>query len=127
MIDGAPDGLRGSGYLPVLNKHLTDWMNTLLDYVRSGHPDLTNRQMALLMVVYETPGPHTVRGLARDLSVSKPVVTRALNRLGALGYLARQRDDQDRRNVFVARTKAGTDFLGEFGRLVSGENSRRAA
>lgn len=106
---------------------LTDWMNTLLDYVRSGHPDLTNRQMALLMVVYETPGPHTVRGLARDLSVSKPVVTRALNRLGALGYLARQRDDQDRRNVFVARTKAGTDFLGEFGRLVSGENSRRAA
>ncbi len=106
---------------------LTDWMNTLLDYVRSGHPDLTNRQMALLMVVYETPGPHTVRGLARDLSVSKPVVTRALNRLGALGYLARQRDENDRRNVFVAQTRAGTDFLGEFGRLVSGENSRRAA
>ena len=106
---------------------LSDWMNTLLDYVRSGHPDLTNRQMALLMVVYETPGPHTVRGLARDLSVSKPVVTRALNRLGALGYLARQRDEHDRRNVFVAKTQAGASFLGEFGRLVSGEHGRRAA
>lgn len=106
---------------------LSDWMNTLLDYVRSGHPDLTNRQMALLMVVYETPGPHTVRGLARDLGVSKPVVTRALNRLGALGYLARQRDEHDRRNVFVAKTQAGANFLGEFGRLVSGEHSRRAA
>lgn len=106
---------------------LTDWMNTLLDYVRSGQPDLTNRQMALLMVVYQTSGPHTVRGLARDLSVSKPVITRALNRLAALGYLARQRDEKDRRNVFVATTPAGTDFLGEFGRLVSGEHARRAA
>ena len=106
---------------------ILDWMNTLLDYVRSGQPDLTNRQMALLMVVYQTSGPHTVRGLARDLNVSKPVITRALNRLSALGYLARQRDDQDRRNVFVAQTQAGADFLGEFGRLVSGDQSRRAA
>ena len=55
--------------------------------VRSGEPDLTNRQMALLMLVYLTPGPHTVRGLAKVLGVSKPVVTRALNTLGALGYL----------------------------------------
>jgi DNA-binding MarR family transcriptional regulator len=106
---------------------ITDWMTTLLDYVRSGQPDLTNRQMALLMVVYQTPGPHTVRGLARDLNVSKPVVTRALNRLGALGYLARQRDEHDRRNVFVATTQAGAEFLGEFGRLVTGENQRRVA
>lgn len=106
---------------------ILDWMNTLLDYVRSGQPDLTNRQMALLMVVYQTPGPHTVRGLACGLNVSKPVITRALNRLGALGYLARQRDEQDRRNVFVAQTQAGADFLGEFGRLVSADHSRRAA
>lgn len=106
---------------------ITDWMNTLLDYVRSGQPDLTNRQMALLMVVYKTQGPHTVRGLARDLNVSKPVITRALNKLGALGYLARQRDEHDRRNIFVATTQAGADFLGEFGRLVSGDHNRRAA
>jgi DNA-binding MarR family transcriptional regulator len=108
---------------------LIDWMNTLVDYVRSGHADLTNRQMALLMLVHNTQGPHTVRGLARDLNVSKPVVTRALNRLGALGYLARQRDDHDRRNVFVATTKAGAEFLDDFGQLVSGrrEPERRAA
>ena len=108
-------------------KLLNDWMDTLLDYVRSGHPDLTNRQMALLMAVYLMPGPHTVRGLARTLSVSKPVVTRALNRLGALGYLARQRDDHDRRNIFVAKTQAGADFLGEFGQLVEGRQQQRAA
>ncbi|WP_394344010.1 MarR family transcriptional regulator [Sphingomonas baiyangensis] len=86
----------------------------MVDYVRSGEPDLTNRQMALLMLVYLEPGPHTVRGLARALNVSKPVVTRALNRLGALGYLRRQRDDSDKRNIFVAQTSEGADFLAEF-------------
>lgn len=104
---------------------LTGWMRTLLDYVRSGEPDLTNRQMALLLLVYLTPGPHTVRGLARGLNVSKPVVTRALNRLGALGYLRRQRDDADRRNIFVAQTREGTKFLESFGQLVdAGERQR---
>ncbi|MBW6529524.1 MarR family transcriptional regulator [Sphingomonas citri] len=93
-------------------------MNALVDYVRSGEPDLTNRQMALLLVVYLRPGPHTVRGLARVLNVSKPVVTRALNRLGALGYLRRQRDDSDKRNIFVARTSEGADFLEEFGQFI---------
>ncbi|KQM65725.1 MarR family transcriptional regulator [Sphingomonas sp. Leaf17] len=93
-------------------------MATLIDYVRSGEPDLTNRQMALLLVVYLKPGPHTVRGLARALNVSKPVVTRALNRLGALGYLRRQRDDSDKRNIFIAQTAEGADFLEEFGQLI---------
>ncbi|WP_375382009.1 MarR family transcriptional regulator [uncultured Sphingomonas sp.] len=93
-------------------------MATLVDYVRSGEPDLTNRQMALLLVVYLNPGPHTVRGLARVLNVSKPVVTRALNRLGTLGYLRRQRDDSDKRNIFVARTSEGAVFLEEFGQFI---------
>jgi DNA-binding MarR family transcriptional regulator len=99
---------------------LQSWKNTLVDYVRSGEPDLTNRQMALLMLVYLDAGPHTVRGLARALNVSKPVVTRALNRLGALGYLRRQRDDTDKRNIFVARTSEGAEFLAEFGNFLAG-------
>src|SRR3954453_7238225 len=95
---------------------LTGGMKALIAYVRSGEPDLTNRQMALLMLVYLTPGPHTGRGLARMLGVSKPVVTRALNTLGALGYLRRERDQDDRRNVFVVRTSNGAEFLEGFKR-----------
>ena len=102
----------------VIEPELKSWMRTLVDYVRSGEPDLTNRQMALLMVVYLCPGPHTVRGLARALNVSKPVITRALNRRGSLGYLRRQRDDSDKRNIFVARTSEGADFLEEFGQFI---------
>jgi len=95
---------------------LGSWMRTLINYVRSGEPDLTNRQMALMLLVYLTPGPHTVRGLAHILGVSKPVITRALNTLGSLGYLRRVRDESDRRNVFVARTGSGQDFLDGFER-----------
>lgn len=105
---------------------LSSWMTTLVDYVRSGEPDLTNRQMALLLVVYLMPGPHTVRGLARMLNVSKPVVTRALNRLGALGYLRRQRDDTDKRNIFIARTSEGADFLEEFGSFIGDGGEQHA-
>ncbi|WP_208408600.1 MarR family transcriptional regulator [Sphingomonas vulcanisoli] len=97
-------------------------MSTLVGYVRSGRPDLTNRQMALLLLVYLTSGPHTVRGLAQSLGVSKPVVTRALNTLGALGYLKRERDETDRRNIFIAHTDMGAKFLEGFGELIDGDD-----
>ena len=107
---------------------LGNWMRTLVQYVRSGEPDLTNRQMALLLIVHLTPGPHTVRGLAGELRVSKPVVTRALNRMGTLGYLRRQRDESDRRNIFVMLTTEGAKFLEQFGRLIADRNiTTRAA
>ena len=104
---------------------LKGWMDTLISYVRSGQPDLTNRQMALMLLVYLTPGPHTVRGLAHILGVSKPVITRALNTLGSLGYLRRVRDEADRRNVFVAKTSTGQDFLDGFERNIEQDGGSR--
>jgi DNA-binding MarR family transcriptional regulator len=111
----------------VADQALKGWMNALINYVRSGQPDLTNRQMALMLLVYLTPGPHTVRGLAHILGVSKPVITRALNTLGALGYLRRVRDETDRRNVFVARTSTGQEFLESFERNLGQEPAGRKA
>ena len=35
----------------VADQALKGWMNTLINYVRSGQPDLTNRQMALMLLV----------------------------------------------------------------------------
>lgn len=109
------------------DQSLKSWMNTLINYVRSGEPDLTNRQMALMLLVYLTPGPHTVRGLARVLGVSKPVITRALNTLGSLGYLRRVRDEADRRNVFVAKTNTGQEFLEGFERNLEQPGSAQHA
>lgn len=106
---------------------LSNWMATLIDYVRSGEPDLTNRQMALLLVVYLQSGPHTVRGLAGGLKVSKPVVTRALNRLGSLGYLRRQRDESDKRNIYVVRTAEGAEFLEQFEHFIGTDSAPQSA
>ncbi|MCP4386255.1 MAG: MarR family transcriptional regulator [Hyphomicrobiales bacterium] len=83
------------------------WHDVTFDLVRDGRADLSARQMAILLTVYLEPPPHTVRGLAGRLGVTKPVVTRALDTMGRLGLLSRRRDEADRRNVLIQRTLEG--------------------
>ena len=40
------------------------WQSVTLDEVRSGMPDLSMRQAAILLTIYLDPPPHTVRGKA---------------------------------------------------------------
>lgn len=94
------------------------WRHALVASVRGDTPDLSARQMALMLSVYLGDAPHTVRGLAQTLHISKPAVSRALDRLGELGYVRRQRDDMDRRNVLVQRTSSGVQFLDGFSALI---------
>jgi len=94
------------------------WRAALVGSLRRGGPDLTSRQKALLLTVYLTDPPHTVRGLAADLAVSKAAVSRALNRLSRLGLVRRRVDEADRRSVLVQRTAAGSDFLAGFAEVV---------
>lgn len=106
--------------------HLSPWMDTLLLYVQSDYPDLTNRQLALMMSIYLEPGPHTVRGLAARLGVSKPVITRALNTLSALGLLRRKKDEKDLRNVLVEYTPSGATFLKSLAKMKAKVNKSSA-
>jgi|SRR5690606_22319923 len=94
------------------------WQQVNLSEVRSGMPDLTMRQMAILLTIYLDPPPHTVRGLAKRLGVTKPVITRALDTMGALKFVSRHRDERDRRNVLVKRTVEGALFVERFGDVV---------
>ena len=83
------------------------WHDVTFDLVRDGEQDLSARQLAVLLTVYLEPPPHTVRGLAKKLGVTKPAITRALDTMGRLGLVARRRDAADRRNVLVHRTLEG--------------------
>lgn len=94
------------------------WRGAIVESVRRDGPDLSARQMALLLTVYLTPPPHTVRGLAQTLNVSKPAITRALDRLSELGLIKRKTDDADRRSVLVQRTVKGSVYLREFGDMI---------
>lgn len=105
--------------VPEDRESLGQWRRALLRYVRSGQPDLTNRQMALLLVVGLEDGLHTVRGLAARLGVSKPVVTRALNSLSGIDLVKRRVDERDRRSVFIDLTVEGEAFLSRFASVVS--------
>ncbi|MFD1198197.1 MarR family transcriptional regulator [Brucella gallinifaecis] len=89
-----------------------------LAQVRDEMPDLTTRQTAILLTIYLEPPPHTVRGLAAKLDVSKPVITRALDTMGALDLVSRHRDEKDRRNVLVKRTVTGALYVERLGDLV---------
>ena len=96
------------------NQALRLWWDALAGSVRGDGPDLSARQMAILLTVYMEAGPHTVRGLAAGLNISKPAVTRALDRLAELEFARRVKDAEDRRNVLIQRTMKGSAFLSEF-------------
>ncbi|MCK5296429.1 MAG: MarR family transcriptional regulator [Alphaproteobacteria bacterium] len=97
---------------------LNIWRGAVVNSVRKDAPDLSARQMAVLLTVYFTSSPHTVRDLAEELNVSKPAVTRALDRLSDHGLLKRKSDKNDRRSVLIQRTVKGSVFLREFGDMI---------
>lgn len=94
------------------------WQQVTLSEVRDDAPDLTMRQAAILLTVYLDPPPHTVRGLAAQLSVTKPVITRALDSMGALKLVSRHRDQLDKRNVLVRRTVEGALYVERLGDVI---------
>jgi DNA-binding MarR family transcriptional regulator len=74
--------------------------------------NMTCRQMAILALVAEHPGLSN-GPIAGALKISRPVVTRAADRLTELGLLLRVQDDEDRRKVCLTVTAAGKRLLRE--------------
>ncbi|MFT6556196.1 MULTISPECIES: MarR family winged helix-turn-helix transcriptional regulator [Sneathiella] len=94
------------------------WEQSLTELIRRDGPDLSARQMAIMLIVYLDPPPHTVRGLAAHLKISKPAVTRALDTLSKLDLLKRRPDERDKRSITVARTVKGSVYLSEFSEVI---------
>jgi DNA-binding MarR family transcriptional regulator len=94
------------------------WYTVHMALVRDDEPDLSMRQIAILLTVYLEAPPHTVRDLARKLGVSKPVITRALDSMGKLDLISRRRDGKDRRNVLIQRTVKGALTLERLADLI---------
>ena len=86
-------------------------------------PDFTVRQLAILLTIYLEKPPHTVRGLASKLGVTKPVITRALDALGKSAIVSRRRDEKDRRNVIIQRTVKGSLTVESLGDMVRAKSS----
>ena len=98
---------------------LSLWHDVALDLVHGGEFDFSLRQLTILLTIYLEEPPHTVRGLASKLKVTKPVITRALDTMGQRDLLKRRRDDIDRRNVMIERTENGAALVEKIGVLIS--------
>jgi DNA-binding MarR family transcriptional regulator len=91
---------------------------TIVALVRRDGPDLSARQLGAFLTSYLEDEAQTVRALAAKLNVSKPAITRALDRLSEFDLVRRKTDPLDRRSVLVQRTISGTIFLRDLrGRL----------
>jgi DNA-binding MarR family transcriptional regulator len=102
------------------DRHLEIFRETIIGMVRREGRDLSARQFGVLLICYLEEGPHTVRGLAARLDVTKPVIRRALDRLVKLGVVRRGLDPRNRRStVLVQRTRRGSDFLGDLRGLLA--------
>jgi DNA-binding MarR family transcriptional regulator len=97
--------------------------DTIVALVRRDGPDLSARQLGVFLTCYLQEGAHTVRGLAADLNVSKPAITRALDRLGELDLVRRKVDPMDRRSVLVQRTLKGSAFLRDLRSIMAEANA----
>jgi DNA-binding MarR family transcriptional regulator len=102
-------------------------LDMFVGLVRRDGRDLTARQFAIFLVCYLDKGPHTVRGLASQLHLSSPAISRSLERLGTLGLTLRARDQRDRRSVLVRRTRAGLELLADLRDLLTAAACARDA
>lgn len=100
------------------------WQRVTSRSLRELPYDLSQRQTGVLLTVYMSPPPHTVRSLAEQLQVSKPAICRAIDTLSALDLVRRKKDDDDRRNVFLQRTVSGSVFLRDFADIIVQESTR---
>src|SRR5450755_789877 len=91
----------------------------IVELVRRDGPDLTARQLGVFLTCYLETESQTVRGLAAKLNVSKPAITRALDRLSEFDLVRRKTDPLDRRSVLVQRTLAGAAFLRDLMKLLA--------
>ena len=85
----------------------------VIESVRNDPRDLTQRQMAVILIVYLGEASRTVRELAAELGIGKPAITRALDKLEGLGLVKRLADVRDKRSIIVGRTVQGTVYLRE--------------
>jgi DNA-binding MarR family transcriptional regulator len=111
----------------VIEQRVDALRKTIVALVRRDGPDLSARQMGVFLTSYLEDEAQTVRGLASKLNVSKPAITRALDRLSEFDLVRRKTDPLDRRSVLVQRTIVGAAFVRDLKKILAdaGKSSER--
>ena len=97
------------------------WRRVIFEIVshKENDSDLSSRQMAVLLKVYMSDPPHTVKQLATEMNVSKSAISKALDKLSVLDLVKRQTDENDRRIITLSRTLKGARFVTKLGDIIT--------
>lgn len=97
------------------------WQNVLRRTLKNDATDFSARQTAILLEIYLGKGPHSIKSLSKNLSISKAAVCRAVDVLSMAGLVKRKKDEDDRRNVILQRTVQGSVYLSDFADIIMQE------
>lgn len=97
-------------YEEKLNRLLTDTYNNLIrveeNVLKDTGIDATINDVHIIEIIGRA-GVITVGGIAAELGITAASVTVAVNRLASKGYLAKKKDENDRRSVHVTLARPG--------------------
>lgn len=102
---------------PMADPRVSVLRDTLLALVRQDGRDLTARQLTAFLLIYTAHATHTVSTLADEMNISRPGVTRVMDRLVQFDLISREEDREDRRRVLARRTSRGATFFRELAAL----------
>ena len=116
---------QGFGHLPVRRPATADEAQVAAEVQADGRAvaeffgaliagsdtEITVRQAGVLALAVSRPGEQTVASLAAALNISKPAVTRSLDRLRNLGLAHRRISERDKRIVLIDPTAAGAAWV----------------
>ena len=100
---------------------------TLRAEIGSDQPELSLRQLAILLLVYRTKELQSASALVDHLCIPKSSVTRALDHLQDLDLASRVTNDQDRRRVLVHQTARGAAMVERLGTAMANETVENGA
>ena len=85
------------------------WRAAVVEIVADkSAPDLSMRQLAILLTVCTQAPPHTVRGMAQLLAIpGKGAISRCVAALVRHGFVRKQTDPDDGRSVLITPTAKG--------------------
>lgn len=87
----------------------------------SSHYALTVRQLAILSILYDQAVEASIDYYSKTLKLSKPAVTKAINRLEELKLVKRKPNIQDGRKVIITPTPTGFKYIHQIQNISSSE------
>ena len=94
---------------------MTTTLSTIKTFLQlsivDDNADLTNRQMAILLTIYDGKDEYSIKKLTEELHLTKPTISRAVERLLELDLVSKRTNPKDRRRVIVEKTFDGNVFI----------------